>query len=109
LPVRTSKREVQKMLDNEDDIPHNIDLGKTQITDKIRVSSAALYRKEYFGSYWLVETWIFSDDPHQQNDQIIHGTCADYGSKHLRESLCSEARKIHGYIAGNLLRKFTRP
>lgn len=40
----------------------NIDLGKTQITDKIRVSSAAIFYDEWFGKRYQIETFIFSDD-----------------------------------------------
>jgi len=85
--------------------PANIDLAKTQITQDIRVSSAALYREEYFGSYWMVETWIFSDDPRQQSHQIIHGDPSVWSSLGL-ENTCAIARKVHAYVAANLMAKY---
>jgi hypothetical protein len=85
----------------------NIDLGKTQITDLIRVSSAALHRDEWFGSYWLVETWVFSDDPRQRTFQVIHGDCTSmYGERPPHPELCDEARKIHRHIVNNLRASF---
>ncbi len=87
--------------------PTNIDLGKTQITPLIRVSSAALYREDWPSNYWLVETWIFSDDPRQRNRQIIHGDASAFaGSKRLSD-LSDTARRIHAQIAKNLIRKYT--
>lgn len=83
--------------------PHNVDLGKTQITDKIRVSSAAIFREEYFGKYWLIETWIFSDDPRQRNTQIIHGSPSGDTPSRV---FCDKAKKVHQYISSNLQKKF---
>lgn len=85
--------------------PTNIDLGKTQITPSIRVSSAALYREDWPADYWLVETWIFSDDPHQESRQIIHGDASPSCSKRLEE-LSAKARKVHAQIASNLMQKY---
>lgn len=85
----------------------NINLGKTQITDKIRVSTAALHREEYFGSYWLIETWIFSDDPKQKNTQIIHGSPSSMnGEKPPCEKICEKARRIHAQISDSLRKKY---
>jgi len=84
----------------------NVDLGKTQITDKIRVSSAALHHEEYHGSYWLIETWIFSDDPAQENVQVIHGTPSSmHGEKPPYERDCATARRIHAQMVAGLRRK----
>ena len=47
-------------------------LAHTRITPKIRVSTAALPREDYWGNWMLIETWIFSDDPRQRSTQIIH-------------------------------------
>jgi len=83
--------------------PHDIDLGKTQITDKIRVSTAAIFREEYFGKYWLIETWIFSDDLRQRSRQIIHGSSSgDTPSPRL----CDKAKEVHQHISYNLHQKF---
>lgn len=79
-----------------------IDLGKTIVTDKIRVSSAAIFMSAHFGKYTQYETWIFSDDPKQKNHQIIHGTSPGY---ELFEIYVKEAIKVHDYISGNLLKK----
>lgn len=86
--------------------PANIDLGKTQITPDIRVSSAALYRADLPGPYWLVETWVFSNDTAQRNVQVIHGTCSALDGKPPRRYLCDEARRVHGHISDNLLKRF---
>jgi hypothetical protein len=75
------------------------DLGKTQITDKIRVSSAALYYQADFGDYYQYETWIFSDDIRQRSKQVIHGTSL-YTSKNLED----KTKKVHKYISDNLLK-----
>ncbi len=82
--------------------PANIDLGKTRITDQIFVSSAALYRADWPADWWLVETWIFSDDPSQKTHQTIHGDC-QASSKRALEELSTIARKVHGHIARNLM------
>lgn len=80
----------------------NEDLGKTQITDKIRVSSAAIFYEEWFGKYYQIETWIFSTDPRIKSTMVIHGTCS-----HLESSkLVDTCKKVHGYMANNLLSKF---
>lgn len=85
----------------------NIDLGKTRITDRIRVSSAALHRTEWHGSYWLIETWIFSDDPAQKCHQVIHGTPTSFqGERPPDERVVAEARKVHGYMVDGLRKKF---
>jgi hypothetical protein len=82
----------------------NIDLGKTQITDKIRVSSAAIYYDGmWFGNYYQLETWIFSDDKErQESHQIIHGTCGN----NIPEKLIAKTKKVHDYISNNLKIKF---
>jgi hypothetical protein len=84
----------------------NLDLGKTRITDKIRVSSSAIYRKEYFGDYWLVETWIFSDDPSQRSTQVIHGTPSEVGCGWPDYRSVTKARIVHAHIVRNLIEKY---
>lgn len=81
----------------------NQDLGKTQISDTVRVSSAAVFYEEWFGAYWQYETFIFSKDPLIKSRQVIHGTCSiETGSKKLTEI----TKKVHGYIANNLLKSY---
>jgi hypothetical protein len=82
----------------------NIDLGKDRITDKVRVSSAAIYSSAYFGDYRQVETWIFSDDPRQKSHQIIHGTCSVQGD--IPPALLEKCRHVHRRIVGNLTYDF---
>lgn len=66
----------------------NIDLAKTQITPKIRVSSAAIFYKFWAGDYYQLETWVFSEDKEaQQSKQVIHGTCSVSGSLSLTQKL----------------------
>lgn len=84
----------------------NIDLGKSQITPLIRVSSAALLREEVWGRWWLVETWIFSDDERQKNRQIIHGDPMAMAGGGIDPMLAQNVRRIHGQIAANLRRRF---
>ena len=81
----------------------NIDLGKTQITDKIRVSSAAIFYEAYFGDYYQLETFIFSDDKERQKTRmIIHGTTG----RVIPQKLIDKVKKIHEKISNNLLNKF---
>lgn len=82
----------------------NIDLGKTQITDKIRVSSAAIFYEFWGGDYYQLETFIFSDDPSQKTRMIIHGTTG----REVSEIRKQEVYKVHKYIADNLIKKFNK-
>lgn len=78
----------------------NVDLGKTQITDLIRVSSAAIYYECWPFNYWQYETFIFSNDDNVKTKQVIHGTSGQDGSHKLE----CETKKVHKYIADNLLK-----
>lgn len=82
---------------------NNIDLGKTKITDKIRVSSAAIWYEWY--NYYQLETWIFSEDKDvQKSRQIIHCTT---GSEIPQMSI-DKAKKIHQQISYNLIKKIMK-
>lgn len=78
----------------------NISIIHTRITDKIRVSSAAIYYDEAFGDRYQYETWCFSGDPRQRSFQVIHGSwsCVDY--HYLLKTI-----KVHQYIVKNLKAK----
>lgn len=79
---------------DKDRLP-NIDLGKTQITDKIRVSSAAIFYQEMFGDYYQIETWIFSDDKSLKSRMFIHGnTCGTKISEKEIELTSSFHRRV---------------
>lgn len=82
----------------------NYDLGKTAITDKIRVSSA-IVRYPNGGTipeYFQYETWIFSDDLRQKSTQVIHGTShEEHDIYYVRL-----AKKVHKQISQNLKDKF---
>lgn len=80
----------------------NIDLGKTTITDKIRVSSAAIFYEASFGNYYQLETWIFSDDIRYKSRQTIHGTCAEK----IPERLIIDTQTFHRRVAKGLMKKF---
>jgi len=80
----------------------NIDLGKTQITPTIRVSSAAIFYDLGHLQYFQYETFIFSKDPSQRTIQQIHGTC-QWRSDRLER----KTNKIHNYIANNLKLRHT--
>lgn len=82
----------------------NVDLGKTQITDKVRVSSAAIFYDEWFGKRYQLETFIFSDDKSiQQTTQIIHCSTGTV----IPQSKIDEVKKIHSYISNNLKQSLT--
>lgn len=82
----------------------NIDLGKTQITEQVRVSSAAIfYESPFFGDYYQFETFIFSEDKCvQKSRQIIHGTTWNMNQNFLLE----RTKKVHTYVSNNLKIKF---
>lgn len=83
----------------------SVDLGKTQITDKIRVSSAAiLYAHEPWGPRWQVETWIFSDDRRQASRQIIHGSVSHPPEQ--ADPMWRRAVRVNEAIAKNLAALF---
>lgn len=92
----------------------NIDLAKTQITASIRVSTAAIWREEHFGKYFIVETWIFSDDPRQKSRQIIHGTPSEFSVSQALQAAQEPpefrtAQKVHRQIANNLKAIYQTP
>jgi hypothetical protein len=81
----------------------SIDLGKTKITDSIRVSSAAiLYDENWFGDYYQYETWIFSDDPKIKSRMFIWGTSS--GGK-LWDKLVERTKTGHRRISKIMLNK----
>lgn len=89
----------------EDRLP-NIDLGKTQITDKIRVSSAAIYNDgNWFGAYYQIETWIFSEDERIKSKMQIHDTCG----REIPDSLINHAKTFHRRISKMLIKKLNEP
>lgn len=79
----------------------NIDIAKTQVTDKIRVSSAALFYEESFGNFYQYETWVFSEDPKQPYKQVIHGTYHE-----PNDQLLNKTKIIHEYISNELIDQF---
>ena len=85
-------------------INKNIRIKHDIITDKIRVSTAAIWREEILydslHKYWLIETWCFSDDPTQKSFQVIHGT-----PNYLYDQIRWKARKVHKYIVENLKKR----
>lgn len=80
----------------------NLDLGKTAITDKVRVSSAAIfYENNFFRNYYQLETFIFSDDERQKTRMIIHYTCSE-----VTEQDRIFVAKVHNYVSRNMISKF---
>lgn len=78
----------------------NFNIASTIITDKIRVSSAAIfYENSFFGDYYQLETWVFSTDPTVKNKQIIHGTTSIFP---ISQKEKDNVVKVHNYVAGNL-------
>jgi len=58
----------------------NLNLGKTRITDTIRVSSAGIaYQETEWGvPYYQYETFIFSDNPKFRTRMFIWGTSSGH-------------------------------
>jgi hypothetical protein len=82
----------------------NIDLGKTRITDKVRVSSAAIFYEFWAGDYYQLETWVFSEDKAvQKSKQIIHGTCGIT----IPEKLIEQTKTFHRRASKLLTKKLT--
>ena len=78
----------------------NVRILHTQITDKIRVSSAAIWYPglEYNPSpYYQYETWCFSDDGKQRSFQVIHGCHSNIHHRWIVDAI-----KIHKHIVRNL-------
>lgn len=80
-----------------------IRIKQTQITDFIRVSTAAICYEDEFLTYYQYETWIFSDEPKQRTRQIIHA-CSRYDPDWKIEM---KAEKVHDYISNNLKQIYT--
>jgi hypothetical protein len=82
----------------------SINLGKTQITKKIRVSSAAIfYEGNWFGNYYQYETFIFSDDPGFKTRMWIWGS--SQGNK-LSDKKVEITKTGHRRISKIMLNKY---
>lgn len=79
----------------------NVDIGKTRITDKIRVSSAIIFYEIGTMYYFQYETWVFSDDDRQKSRQFIHGT-----SLFKTDKLAAKTITFHRRATQILLHKF---
>ena len=88
----------------------NKNLASTIITNKIRVSTAAIYYDEWFGERWQIETFIFSEDERIKTSQVaIHGNVSS--EEDVIESkgkIIEKAIKIHHYISHNLLNNYDK-
>ena len=81
----------------------NIDLGKTRITDKIRVSSAAIfYGGNWFGDYYQYETFIFSDDDTFKTRTFIWGTSGGEVCDKIKEITERAHRRISKVMLNSL-------
>ena len=81
----------------------NKDLGKTQITPLVRVSSAAIWYEHE--NRYQVETWVFSDDPFSPSRMFIHGS--SHGDiLEDEDSLVVRAKTFHRRASNMLLKKF---
>lgn len=84
-------------------IIRNIDLGKTQLNEKMRVSSAAIfYENSFFGDYYQYETWIFSDNPLYKSRMFIWGT--SHGDK-IFDKYKGLTMRAHARISKIMLEK----
>jgi len=79
----------------------NFNIAATEITDLIRVSSAAIFYE--FENRFQVETWIFSSDPNHRSRQFIHGSCHEDDVRELVD-LGHYARTFHRRIALKLMK-----
>lgn len=70
----------------------NFNIVATQITELIRVSSAAIYYEHE--NRFQVETWIFSSDPIQKSRQFIHGSSYEDVSMKLVDYAITFHRRI---------------
>lgn len=81
----------------------NRDLGKSQVTPWLRISSAAIFYDEIWGQRYQYETWVFSEDKERQRSvQVIHGNSS--GSE-LSDRLVAKTQKVHSQILANLVKK----
>lgn len=83
----------------------NLDLGKTQITNEIRVSSAAIFYEynSWGGSYWQYETFIFSNNKDKfKTRMFIWGTSIGETSS---EKMKVITRRAHDRISKVMLSK----
>ena len=82
----------------------NIGLGKTQITEQIRVSSAAIFYEhtDWGIPYYQYETFIFSDDPKFKTRMFIWDTS---GGKDINKNLSELTKRAHRRIAKIMLSK----
>ena len=80
----------------------NVSIKQDQITDKVRVSTAAIWYNIYneYGltPYYQYETWCLSNDPQQRSFQVIHGTSSSQNAYYHNEAI-----KVHKYIVNNLI------
>lgn len=74
----------------------NIRIMQTQITSKIRVSTAGIFYKDLYGERFQYETWCFSADPSQRNFQVIHGSRSDVNFRLLIRAIKIHRRISHG-------------
>ena len=86
----------------------NCGILHTRITDKIRVSTAAIYYP--YGTianmpneYYQYETWCFSEDSAQKSFQKIH-----FCDSRIHWSLVKKAIVVHKRIANNLKQRWTQ-
>lgn len=83
----------------------NANISATQITDLIRVSSAAIFYE--FENRFQVETWIFSSDPNYRSRQFIHGSCHEDDAEVLF-TLGHYARTFHRRIVLKLNKFYSK-
>jgi hypothetical protein len=84
----------------------NKNIGATKITDKIRVSTAAIaYIGNWFGDYYQYETFIFSGDPNFKTRMFIWGTS---GGDELSKKYCELSERAHRRISKIMMGKFNQ-
>lgn len=94
------------MLSLSTDRANIINLGLTQITNRIIVLSYAIFRSECYGSFWQIETYVASKDWRLRNIHICHGSPAANIGEPPARPVYEDARKVHGYISANLQKRF---
>lgn len=76
----------------------NQNLGKTQITNNVRVSSACIFLHAFESGYFQYETWVFVEGGRSR--QIIVGSAHSYN-----ERLASITKRLHNRVSKILKNK----
>lgn len=82
----------------------NFNIASTIINEDIRISSAAIfYESFFFGNYFQIETFIFSNNKDVlRSKQIIHCTVSGDERTDIDINIIDNVKKIHTYVCKNI-------